>query len=267
MAKPPLELEGLRRRARVATVLIGAVAALDVVRLFTVTGQVRACEAALCGTKGAVGDFFTYGQLAQKLALPSLAVFVVSGIAYLRWLHLASGNAARLGSREPLQFGPRDAVMAFFIPVFNLVLPHRALEEIRRASDPSDFTEPHRLVDAANPAYRDPALVPAAPPPWRPRRVPVTAWWTLYIGSSIGQVVASLLGGLATPLCSPGVDFERAAGAGRISVISIVAKLASAALCALVIGGITRNQVERARRRRAQREAERERSEAELDVD
>jgi hypothetical protein len=63
------------------------------------------------------------------VALLHVALYVVSGVVFLVWLHRASGNLRALGA-EGQRYSPGWAVGAWFVPLANLVWPYEAVREI-----------------------------------------------------------------------------------------------------------------------------------------
>lgn len=97
-----------------------------------------------------------------------LAVFVVTGIAWLVWHHRAQANLHALGVRG-LQYTPGWAVGWWLIPFANLFKPFQTVREVWKASEPS--------------------------PAWRSTRTwPVIGWWWA------GWVVANVIGRIALTL-------------------------------------------------------------------
>ena len=67
------------------------------------------------------------------VATLSAIVFVVGGIAILRWIYFANANAARLSGRQ-MQYSPAGSVGWYFVPIVNLWKPFQAMKEIWQAS-------------------------------------------------------------------------------------------------------------------------------------
>ncbi|HET9674790.1 MAG TPA: DUF4328 domain-containing protein [Gaiellaceae bacterium] len=64
-----------------------------------------------------------------------IAVYVVAGIAFLRWFHRAYANLPAIGV-DKTRHRPGWAIGAWFIPLASLVWPKRFADEIWRGSDP-----------------------------------------------------------------------------------------------------------------------------------
>ena len=69
------------------------------------------------------------------LTIGRFAVFVLTAIAYLVWLHRAYSNLNPLGAMG-LEYTPGMAVGGWFIPFANLVIPYKVVKETWQESDP-----------------------------------------------------------------------------------------------------------------------------------
>ncbi|HKR98381.1 MAG TPA: DUF4328 domain-containing protein [Candidatus Dormibacteraeota bacterium] len=118
----------------------------------------------------------------QLSAVIDIAAFVLTGIAFLFWLHRVAVNNAVLGAL-PGRFTPRSAVGMWFIPLVDLVMPLLVVREAWRAADPmrlhSTFEERRRV------------------------RVPwfVSVWWMVFLAASFVTYAAGLAAtGVTNPL-------------------------------------------------------------------
>lgn len=117
-------------------------------------------------------DFMTVAQQIhdanQRLSLIvplDLIVAFAAGAFFIAWLYRAYKNLGALGA-EAMRHQPGWAIGGWFIPIVNLVLPKRIVDDLWRASDPE------------GPASRFST--------WGPRRVPslYNWWWLLWILSN-----------------------------------------------------------------------------------
>ncbi|MCZ8158416.1 MAG: DUF4328 domain-containing protein [Rhizobiaceae bacterium] len=101
----------------------------------------------------------------QLVAYLYLAVFFISGVLILKWIHRANFNARQLGAAG-MEFTPGWSIGWYFIPIFTLWKPYQAMKEIWKAShNPGDW----KNVDAS---------------------ASLSLWWFLWIGNSLlGQAV------------------------------------------------------------------------------
>ncbi len=99
------------------------------------------------------------------VALLALGAFVVTGVAFLKWIYRANQNCRGFGATD-MKFSPRGSIGYYFVPFLNLVRPYQAMKEIWQVS-------------------RQPAT-------WQTEKVGslVGNWWTLWILSGVsGQMV------------------------------------------------------------------------------
>ena len=157
-------------------------------------------------------------SLVSGVALASVGVYVLAGIAVLMWLHRVVRNNQSLGERY-LRFSPGFAVGCWFIPFVNLVLPYQAVREAWGASDPE---------------------LPWSTPDTRRRSGSsglVLAWWLTFIAGS--------LAGLATLGFGPssGVDvLTRVRAITYITVVQEALHLAAVLLLIAVVARLTSRQ-------------------------
>lgn len=87
-----------------------------------------------------------------------LLTFVVAGGLFVRWVYRMSVNAGALAA-EGMQFGPKQTVAWFFVPVLQFSKPFEALSELFRASHPDHIDD------------------------WQAAPVPhlLSLWWTLWL--------------------------------------------------------------------------------------
>jgi hypothetical protein len=68
-----------------------------------------------------------------------LGVFIVTGVAFLKWIHRANLNCRGFGAQD-MSFTPGWSVGYYFIPILNLVRPYNSMKEIWQVShDPKDW--------------------------------------------------------------------------------------------------------------------------------
>ena len=80
------------------------------------------------------------------IAVAQVAVFIVTGIAFLMWIYRANVNCRGFGAKD-LKFTAGWSVGYYFIPFLNLYKPYHAMKEIWQASQnprdwPSQSTSP-----------------------------------------------------------------------------------------------------------------------------
>ena len=127
-------------------------------------------------------------SLAHVGAIGLLALLVVGGVLFLRWLHLAMRLTQALGDRS-LTWSPKDAVMGFIIPFVSFVRPYQVMRDLHDALAPNLAPEPDVQVRAVETmGYRQVEM--QAPPPARALpHASIGAWWAFFW---IGNVVANI---------------------------------------------------------------------------
>jgi hypothetical protein len=129
----------------------------------------------------AIRDAAVLDGITRLVSIGHLALFLLTAILFLRWVHRASENARRLGAVD-MEFTPGWTIGGYFVPIGNLAIPYLVVKEIWNAS--------------------------ASPTDWRSLRGhPIVRWWwglflawsvvgwVALIASSLGQgsVAASIL--------------------------------------------------------------------------
>lgn len=218
--EPWRPIEPLSGATRILLVLCGVVAAgsliADVAR-FVFIGDLLGdpTSADLRGQLQFADDWQALvGLLVVAVSLPTIVLFLI-------WVYRVAENVPVLGSpRWPLR--PVWAVAWWFVPVANLILPKRVLDDIWRRSDP----------DAAEVLGAD----------VRAARVPTSqlVWWICLLLLAASWVVALLV--------SSDTSLERERVAAGIEIVTSAAALAAAVLGQGMVGDIAARQERRAAR-------------------
>jgi hypothetical protein len=75
----------------------------------------------------------------QMIGIVVMLTFIVTGIAFLKWIHRANLNSRGFGATD-MKFTPGWSVGYYFIPFLNLVRPYQAMKEIWQVSqNPADW--------------------------------------------------------------------------------------------------------------------------------
>ncbi|HEX8335871.1 MAG TPA: DUF4328 domain-containing protein [Pyrinomonadaceae bacterium] len=152
-----------------------------------------------------------------------LVVRLTLMVAFLLWLHRASGNMAALGNaKSKIEYTPGWAVGSFFIPFANLFMPYRAVSEVWVKSEP--------------PVQEEGGLAFAPHPP----TTPVLAWWVTWLASNFIGRAASRFGDKADTI-------ETLQMMTWAAVLADVLSVVAAVLAVMVVRSIDRRQEERAR--------------------
>jgi hypothetical protein len=158
---------------------------------------------------------------------------------FLRWLARAVAAAGVLDPVRGLAWTPSEAVLAFLIPVVNLVQPYRVLRDLHDGLAPAGVPEPapRPLLDGAG-GYRRVEMA-HAPRAGAVRHAALGAWWGCYVASRGLGWVASAMPALAT------AEFIRSRA---VFIASDVASIAAAWLAVRMVRAIDSRVAERHRR-------------------
>ena len=75
------------------------------------------------------------------IGLVYLATFIVTGIAFLKWIYRANSNCHGFGAKG-MKFSPGWSIGYYFIPILNLYRPYQAMKEIWKVSkNPGNWQE------------------------------------------------------------------------------------------------------------------------------
>ena len=147
-------------------------------------------------------------------------VFLPTVAFFCTWMYRAASNLPALGGLE-LSYRPLWAVLWWFVPFANLVLPRQVAVEIWKASEPAVGSTDR----AARAALPTPLLI--------------TAWWSAWV---LGNLVAFTGNGVVASATSPGPNI---AGFVLHAVAELVL-LAAGVLAILVVKRADLRQVEKA---------------------
>jgi len=110
------------------------------------------------------------GLLRQGLIiLASLLIFIITAVAFLKWVHRVTKNSKGLGARGT-KLTPGWSVGYYFIPILNFYMPYLSMKEIWKVS-----------INPEN---------------WRTQKVPrlINWWWGLWVfGGVLGQTAFRIL--------------------------------------------------------------------------
>lgn len=150
----------------------------------------------------------------------TIMFFISAAIAFTVWIGAADANLRFFGAGS-LEFEPRDARAAFFIPFINLYRPPGVLQEIWRASDPCLPRDDRGGWQSA------------------PKSKLIPLWWGMYLTGGI----------VSLPLLSLGRSHNRSDVHLTIALLFVV-KAINAAAAALAIALVVIIQKRQRERRR-----------------
>jgi Domain of unknown function (DUF4328) len=154
------------------------------------------------------GDVFSYldGEEDRQGGLVFLLFF--TGITFIGWTRASYVKTQRLGATD-LRYSPTWAVLAWFIPLANLVIPKQIMNDVWRASDP------------ALPAHGETG--------WKMNRVNwlVDLWWIAFVVAAFGLNIST-------------TDRQDLEGLTRDLILTDIAFIAAAVLAIIVVIGLSR---------------------------
>ncbi|WP_437734017.1 DUF4328 domain-containing protein [Sorangium sp. So ce1335] len=231
------DVRAARSRARAAIVGLGAMAAVG-----AFTGLVGALHIALLRRAEVPARAWELANsLREAGGLLELALGLVTGVLFLRWISRAVAAADALELVRGFAWTPSEAVMAFLLPVVNLVQPYKLLRDLHDSLAPDGAPEPapRPVLDGAA-GYRRVEVV-HAPPAGAVHHAAIGVWWGLYLASGV-------LGWIASSLRDTTVaEFIRVRG---VFIASDAAAIAAALLAMRVVRAVDSRIAERHRRLR-----------------
>jgi hypothetical protein len=136
--KRPTGYRSVRTRARWALALLGITIALDMISLFAL-GEQRSLLNRGVG-QISLGEWQASSTRVSHISLIELLFVLFTAVAFLLWLHRCYVNLRVLGVRN-LRFTPGWAVGYWFVPVLNLFRPKQILDELWRATAPTESAD------------------------------------------------------------------------------------------------------------------------------
>jgi Domain of unknown function (DUF4328) len=202
--------------------LLCLVIVADLVALWADTLQLGLLTDVRDGERVSLEELTASDDRVMTVGLLQTGTYIACAIAFLIWYARAYGNLERLGARGEFR-SRRWAIVSWFVPFVNYVVPKRVMNVIWRASDPD---------------------LPAVATYWESRRVPALLhwWWAMWIVSTF---VTNIL--LRDSLDSGETANELVSIATRYVVIDII-DIVPAVLAILVVRATTNRQEERRRR-------------------
>jgi len=132
------QFDRFKSAGRLLQVVLGALcvwALLALLSFVAELGRLDLVDRIGAGNTVSLDDATQSDHLVQIAAGVEIAAFVITGIAFLFWLHRIVANNRALGALAT-RFSPGYAVGCWFIPFANLALPLVAVREAWRAADP-----------------------------------------------------------------------------------------------------------------------------------
>jgi hypothetical protein len=197
-----------RRLATIVTTLLavaGVLALAESIHFIigvNVQGQINTAHATQA-------DADSFNSLMTTLSLARVAIALVCGVAFMRWLWRSLNNAWHLDAGEGIS-SPKMSVVAWFIPFYNFVRPYHIVIDLHdRLLSPLQSKSGRRLIKA---------------------------WWAMWlIGTFVGELVLM-------NLRSSG---SAATGLDRLTSMAILAVLAALSVADAILAIAVVRQVQR----------------------
>ena len=232
------QVTSAQRRAKLA---MGALVATVLVRLYNI--PVRLWQSGLvhdvqAGRSPGQEVLALSDSLAQMGALAEIAILLVTGVLFLRWLHQTVTLTRALGG-DTLRFSPRDAMLGFIVPFWNIQRPYQIVRDVHDHLAPDAIPEPPVMVKSDDTmGYRQVAMI-APPPAVSLPHASIGAWWTFFW---IGNILANIAGR------QQGETLDALLVANTLNNVADAVDIVAASLGVLMVRGINARLVERFRR-------------------
>ena len=102
--------------------------AMDLISILADCAQLSVLSRRFTEAEGAAVDFRQ-----NVVGTISVITFIITGVAFLKWIHRANVNARGFGAQD-MRFTPGWSVGAYFVPIVNLVRPFQVMKEIWQVS-------------------------------------------------------------------------------------------------------------------------------------
>lgn len=162
----------LRRLALVTVGLLAATIVLDVVVIGFDAVEFWLLYDLMNGVEVPVGAIEASDARQATASAAGLALFAVTAAAFVAWFHAAYVVVERSCAARP-RHSATWAIVAWFVPILNLVRPKQIADDLWKASTP-----------------------PTEHTPRRSRLL--TQWWALWVVATVGDVAVARLSRLST---------------------------------------------------------------------
>lgn len=232
------DLHTVQGRATAAMIALGLTA---VSRIFSIPVQLwqsSLLRDAQYGSTPSQESLQLSDTLMSTSALATLALLIVTGVLFLRWLHKSVALTRALGG-DTLRWTPREAVTGFIIPFINIARPYQIVRDLHDHLAPDVVPEPAaQAVADASTNYREVRLE-APPPPVKLPHAAIGAWWGFFwVGNVFANIAAR----------TTGEDISTFIARNTLNTISDSFDIVSATLAVVMVRGVTARLAERYRR-------------------
>ncbi|MFO0630324.1 MAG: DUF4328 domain-containing protein [Polyangiales bacterium] len=232
------EVRRVQARGNVAIAALGVTVLTRVVQIGIQRWQSGLISAVQAGTPPSQEALELSDRAVQLGAMTQLAVLLVTGIVFLRWLHGATRCTRGLGG-DTLRWTPKEAVTGFIIPFLNITRPFQIVRDLHDHLAPELLPAPQaQVVSSEHAGYRSVELR-EPPPAVRLPHASIGAWWgTFWLGNVFGNIAARQTGNTLDALQSM----------HTLNTISDSIDVVSASLAIVMVRGVTARLAERLRR-------------------
>lgn len=237
-ARYEADVQSARRRASGASVALGLTIAVRLVSIPIQLWQVGLLHAVRSSTPPAQATLVFSDTLVSSTAIAQLVLLVVTGVLFLRWLHLVTRLTRALGG-STLRWVPKDVVWAFILPFVSFARPYQVVRDVHDHLAPDAVPEPPIQVRADDSTHYRQVNMVAPPPPAALPHASIGAWWGFFW---VGNVLANIAGRDDTR------TIEGLVSARTLTSVSDAVDVVSAALAVVVVRGVTARLNERFRR-------------------
>jgi hypothetical protein len=209
-------------RAKVAVLLLAAVAIAAAVALYADIRQLDLLDRAVAGERIPLAEATDSDDRVAMTATVYLIALILSMVTFLLWYSRAYRNIVALGVPNP-RYGPRWAIAYWFIPIVNLFRPKQVMNDIWRGSDPE--------LDRGAQGWEHGRVAPL-----------LLIWWVAWLLTNfVARFATSNLG-------DQQATAQELRDAAQAYVVSDVFDIVSALLAIAVVVAVTKRQQERIRR-------------------
>ncbi|MBJ7608336.1 MAG: DUF4328 domain-containing protein [Candidatus Dormibacteraeota bacterium] len=207
-----------RTRSLVAASALGLWVLSAVLFLVAQLSRLSLANRILSGDLPTQADANASDTFVQNSFLFEVAVYILSGIVFLMWLHRIVANNRALGAKQ-LVYTPGWAVGWWFVPFANLVRPVQVVDEAWRAADPA-------VADSTRDSRRRSGS-----------RGLIAGWWTFWI---LGLVTS--IGAISPNNVTPSSLHDSTV----VAMVSLVLRIIACLLAIVIVITLTARQQRKA---------------------
>ncbi len=236
-ARYDADIQKAKRRGTAAVISLALTAALRASSIPVQFWQSSLLDQMKSGSAPPQATLELSDSLFQLGGIAELVLLLVTGILFLRWLHIVVRLSRALGVNR-LQWSPSQAVWGFIIPFVSFARPYRIMRDLHDLLSPDMVPEPPMQVRAGEGGYRD-VQFEVPPAPAKLPHASIGAWWTAFW---VGNILANFAGR------QTGTTIEALLTRNTLYSVSDAVDIVSALLAVVVVRAVTARLLERFRR-------------------